>query len=337
MRVPSILVVSLLVTTLPAAAIAKTRTLGIVYAADTSCPDERTFVALAHERVREWPDAASSPDLVARVEAREDAEGYVGRLSLEDSGRASIGTREIREARCDDVVLALAVFLAVALEASLSKSPPTNTPPTSENADAPAQPSARTAEQAPRISTPPKPARTRAIPWYVSAAAQMFSGRTALVAPGASLALEVRGTTPVAPFGALGVEAVPYSRVSRGRGHVKFGWTAVTAGLCVALGGPRQGDRAHPWEPWVCARGELGGLRASSDGYDVDRTRTRLWLSAGGQIGLGYWVDPRVALTAAGGLGFPIIRQTFALSAEPLFESPALTAELGIGVRWQIW
>src|SRR5262245_16627134 len=96
---------------------AETRSLRIDYQAPASCPDEGRFVALARDRVREWPRIVEQGELVARVRTEKKDRAFVGHLSLEDAAGRPLGGRTIQEANCDDVVLALALFLAVALEA----------------------------------------------------------------------------------------------------------------------------------------------------------------------------------------------------------------------------
>lgn len=327
---------------------AATRTMRVDYVVDSTCPSEATFVDFARAHVREWPDAAPTPDLVARARARREGSAFVGRLELEDAAGSVVGAREIREASCEDVVLALALFLAVALEADASDVSSHAQP----DGEVPAQ---SPEEAAPVVRVAPAAAPSRAsvakrrpasLPdrekdaWSLIGGVHAVSGRTPVVAGGVSLGLAFRpgNTWSLAPYASLAFDAVPYSTVARDGGHVSFTWAAVTAAGCLAFSGfDRQVGDGH-WEPWGCARFEAGGLRAASHGYDIDRTGDlRTWLAAGAGAGIVYWIDSRVGLGLDANAVVPLVRQSFLLNGEKLFRTPAVAAELGIDVRLRVW
>jgi hypothetical protein len=334
----------------PCSARAETPLPRIDYDAPASCPDQSRFVELVWQRLRAWPKRAEQQSLVAhvRVEGEADTGLFVGRLTLEEpSSGASLGEREIHEGSCEEVVLALALFLAVALEsetveAGASRTTPlgsdsletSRAPGAVENVTSGAPRAAEKKALAPRTVTPaPRSA------WNIVAGAHAVTGRTPEVAAGASAALELRPriSWPVVPYAGLGVDVVPYSTVSTGRGEVVFGWAALVGTACAAFEGVRNRFFAGRWEPWVCARGEAGGLRAASRGFDINQAKIRSWLAAGGEVGVACWLRPNFAVTFGGGASIPLIRQAFVVNDARVYRSPTVTAELGVGLKLRAW
>ncbi|AKU94817.1 hypothetical protein AKJ09_01481 [Labilithrix luteola] len=315
------------------------RTLRVDYQAEPICPDERAFVDLARQRVREWPGPSDHPTLVARVVARKEGRGFEGRLVLEDSTGASLGVREIHETRCDDVVLALALFLGVALEADAVEASRAKGAVPAEPV-VPAKPLEAPRSPSTRRGPPPSEVKAeRSAEVFVTGGAHGVSGRTPNVAAGVALGLEARPPTDarVVPSLGLAVDVAPYSTIERGRGHVTFGWGALVASGCVSFEHFRGPQREGQWEPWACARAEVGALRAASSGYERNESATKPWLGAGAEAGVALWVAPRVALTFGGGATVPILRQSFVLSGMSLFRVPLVAAELGVGMKVRVW
>ncbi len=316
---------------------AETRLPRIDYVAPPSCPDQSRFVELVWQRVRAWPKRAEQQPLVAHVRVEEDSALFVGRLTLEDpSSGASLGEREIHEGNCEEAVLALALFLAVALESeTLETGVSATSPLESESLETSRAPGA--AEK--KTAAPPTSTAAPGAAWNVAARAYAVTGRTPDVAAGASVALELRPRIawPVIPYAGLGVDIAPYSTVSEGRGHVDFGWAALVGTACAAFERVRDRFFAGRWEPWVCARGEAGGLRAVSRGFDINQATIRTWLAAGGEVGLACWLRPNFAVTFGAGASIPFIRQGFVVNDARIFRSPAITAELGVGLKLRAW
>lgn len=311
------------------------RTLRVDYQADPACPDEETFVELARQRVRDWPPPSEHPSLVAHAVARRGAHGFDGRLVLEDSAGASLGIREIHEAKCDDVVLALALFLGVALEADAAEVSRAKRPVSPE----PVVHSPSPARRPTRPTPPPEKAAESRLEGYVTGGVHGVSGRTPNVAAGLALGIEARVPTDarVVPSFGLAVDVAPYSTIDRGRGHVTFGWGALVATGCASFEHFRAPDREGQWEPWACARAEGGALRAASSGYEQNESAVKPWLGAGADVGVALWVTPRVAFTLGGGVTIPILRQSFVLSGISLFRVPVVAAELGLGMKVRAW
>lgn len=337
----------------PCRAHAETRLPRIDYAAPPSCPDSSRFVELVGQRVRAWPKRAEQQRLVAHVRVEAEGDGqregdgesgeatgsapFVGRLTLVDpSSGAPLGDREIREESCEEVVLALALFLAVALESETEDADvPSARPPESE----PLATSRAARPGDAKTAAPPVVMAARGGTWNIVAGAHAVTGRTPEVAAGASAALELRSRIewPVVPYAGLGVDLVPYSTASEGRGQIIFGWAALVGTACAAFERVRHRFLAGRWEPWVCARAEAGGLRAVSRGFDINQAKIRPWLAAGGELGIACWLSPDVAVTLGGGASLPFIRQAFIVNDARVYRSPAVTAELGVGLKLRAW
>jgi hypothetical protein len=78
-------------------------------------------------------------------------------------------------------------------------------------------------------------------------------------------------------------------------------------------------------------------LRASAQGYASNEVGLRAWFAAGADAGIGLWLTSKLALGVRVGASAPLVRQVFVLNEAPVFSSPAVTAELGIGIKLRIW
>jgi hypothetical protein len=320
---------------------AESRSVRIDYEAVPSCPDERRFVELARDRVREWATIDERGELVARARTEKLNGAFVGRLSLEDAaGGASLGERTIQDADCEEVVLALALFLAVALEAEATHprapaSTVAETPPVEHRVDV------RRAANLPPRPPPAQKGDASAIRWGLAARAHGVTGRMPGVAAGAALAIELgpRWTSALRPFGGVGVDVVPYSERSEGRGHVELGWGAVFGRVCAGLdvSGRRTSDDRGWIEPWACARVEAGGLRAASRGYAVNRTEYLPWYAAGAEAGVALRLSQLISVGAFLHAAAPIVRHELVLGDLRVFRAPILTGEAGLELKVRIW
>jgi len=323
---------------------AESRSVRIDYEAAASCPDEQRFVELARDRVREWATVDERGELVARARTEKVDAVFVGRLSLEDAAGASLGVRTIQDADCEEVVLALALFLAVALEAEAAHprapaSPGAESPPA---ASAVGAPPASDVQARPPLRPPPAPAHdASAIRWELAARAHAVTGRMPGAAAGGALAIELgpRRASGLRPFGGIGFDVVPYSERSEGRGHVQLGWGAVFGRLCAGLDlsdQPTKGDRG--WiEPWACARAEAGGLRAASRGYVVNRTEYLPWYAAGAELGAAMRLSQTIGVGAFLHGSVPFVRHELVLGDQRVFRAPIVSGEAGLELKVRIW
>ncbi|MBX3217268.1 MAG: hypothetical protein KF850_34880 [Labilithrix sp.] len=324
---------------------AESRSVRIDYEAAHACPDERRFVELTRDRIRPWATIDEHGELVARVRAEPEEGGFAGRLSLEDTAGTSLGVRAIQDADCEEVVLALALFLAVALEAEAANphAAPSTRPeappgPSLEVTPPPARP--RADARAPR---PPPPAqKASAIDWRLVARAQGVTGRMPDAALGGAIALELgprHRSSMLRPYGSLGIDAVPYSERREGRGQLELGWGAVFGRVCAGFDVSGRSDGAvGGWlEPWACGRAEAGGLQAASRGYAVNRTELLPWYAAGLEAGLAVRLSQLFSLGVFANAMAPIVRHELVLGDVRVFRAPIVTAEAGLELKVRIW
>ena len=323
---------------------AASRSVRIDYEAAPSCPDEQRFVELARDRVREWASVDERGELVARARTAKVEGVFVGRLSLEDAAGTSFGERTIQDADCEEVVLALALFLAVALEAEAAHP----RAPASTAAESPPPASAVGAlpgndvqPQPPlRSPTPPAP-NASAIRWELTARAHGVTGRMPGAAAGGALAIELgpRRASALRPFGGVGFDVVPYSERSEGRGHLELGWGAVFGRVCAGLDlSDRAAKGERGWiEPWACARAEAGGLRAASRGYVVNRTEYLPWYAAGAELGVALRLSQTIGVGAFLHALVPIVRHELVLGDLRVFRAPIVSGEAGLELKVRIW
>ncbi len=119
----------------------------------------------------------------------------------------------------------------------------------------------------------------------------------------------------------LGVEGridVPGSAPEAGHGRVSS-WLA--AGGVTAC--------ADPWPLALCAIGEVGQLRASSEGVPVTRSASFAWLAAGARVGVSIPIERQVAVRVHSDVLADLDRPRVALNGVPAWTAPALAATFG--------
>jgi hypothetical protein len=301
----------------------------IEYSADAACPQRESFMA----DVRARTDRLSSPPhgqavVVYRVRAETTPRGAHGRLDVVDASGAT-SSRDVEGVTCNDVVDALALVLALAVDPNASTAPLASIAP----------PAAARVEDGGTPSAPRRPAP----PW---------SGHL-----GASFGAEVNaGVTPALLVGpVLGVEA-SIERVTQGPriepilelraaitraqsgtvsaevGAARFVWTAGQLDACPlrAIAGPVQ---AVP-----CARLEGGILEAAGMGVDVSHDVSSTWLAVGGMVRVRWTPLSVLFVDVDGALLAPLQRDHFYFSRPQtgIYDVPAIRggAALSAGVRF---
>jgi len=318
---------------------AESRSVRVEYQGARSCPDERQFIELARDRVRQWATIEEDGELVARATIEEQDAAFAGRLSIENAAGQSLGIRSIQGADCEDVALALALFLAVALEAEASNAHTPAAIAAEGPPDAPAsEPRPQADERAPvPPSPPPRSHHASAIAWQLVTRAHGVIGRMPDPALGGAFAVELaprQRSSMLRPFGTLGIDAAPYSERREGRGHVELSWGAIFGRVCAALDG---GARDGRLELWACARVEGGGLRAASRGYAVNRTEYLPWYAAGLETGATVRLSHRLSIGAFAQAMAPLVRHELVLGERRVFRAPVLTGEAGLELKVRIW
>ncbi|MEZ4359292.1 MAG: hypothetical protein R3B48_03865 [Kofleriaceae bacterium] len=240
-------------------------------------------------------------------------EDYVGTLRLDEDPRAY---REIRGARCQDVVDALALIAALALDLEMLDAPD-EPPPASAM-----RPAATVAGGV--QSGPPRAARWRA---QATAAGQVAGG----VSPGAMYALAIGarlervGVARVALTAWLGRD-----NTSSNMGEVSFRWTAARAGLCL---NPTIEDLGLE----VCADLEAGVRSVAAPDAVRSAPARRLWLAAGAHAGFEWPESSRSFGQLQVGLATALVRDRFYLTPnETLHATPPIIPWLllGAGIRF---
>ena len=294
----------------------------------SDCPDEAALAAavaarLGYEPFSPWGDQT----ILATVTRRGDA--LVGRAELIDHDGIAQGSREVKNAECSELVLALALAISITLDpmhvepvAEIKPiSPPEAAPP-----EEPQPPSEPEPEAAPAPVTQPARPRDRVpraprepVTWHVAAAAigaleaaphPTWGGRLGLAARRGRWSVGVEGwaTMPAAEAG-----------ISGGEVRVRLLSAALTPCLR-ALGGLS-----------FCALGTLGSMRAEGSGVEAPRTENVLHATAGGRALFVLPLGSRFELLANADLAATLNRPRFQLDQAEVWRPGPAIALLGIG------
>lgn len=306
------------------------------YNAPPGCPDAESFrnrVSARTERAR-----VAVPGELARtfaIEVRTDGAGATARLSFTDSRGAPV-VRAVRGETCDEVVSAIALVTALAIEAGTTEE--SSTPPA-----APVAPS----------TAAPKPADPRA----------EMGGRRALRAPEPDVlawlvGVETGVTTWLGPSPSLGIGAFG-----------ELGKYAGATGRLTLLGATSHALVPHPDDPSVSRRADFTALVARVEGCPLTaalgsgfRALPCLALGLGALEGAGdpdtldhpesewiFWADLVPALrldwtladslvfVLKGELGIPLRRRQFKLydPEQTAYSVPELGAGVSFGMAWR--
>jgi hypothetical protein len=299
-----------------------------------ACPDADAFenrVAARTARARK-----AEPGELARtfaVDVRVDAGGASARLSFVDS-RGTPVVRAVRGETCDEVVSAIALVTALAIEAGTVE-PETPAPTSPEPARA-APPPANPAAEKPKKRAPPVPTPD-ALAWLVG----IEAGVTTWLGPSPTLGLGA--------FGELGKYAGASARVTflRATSHVlvpaedeayrRADFTALMGRiegcpLAVALG---TGFRIVP-----CLGLGLGALegKGDPDTLTLPDTQTKFFADLVPALRIDWTLADSLLFFVEGELGIPLRHHDFIFKPnQPVFSVPALGvgASLGMALRFE--
>jgi len=271
----------------------------IEYHAPAGCPDGRAFVLQVSGRTARFRSSDDSPR--AFVVELTVTDGARGRLTTIDGDARA--TRELHGDTCEEVVSALALVAALAIDPNASTLPVTPAPPLVVT---------------PAAAPPPPPSpmpRRKALPWHLDLGFGVEA--TGAVSPSdvlVGLGPFVEGSVDLGAFAPalrLSLRAAPAraSPVESG-GTAHFGWWLVTAEACVRWSLVRDSSgRTFAVAP--CARAGVGMLRV--DGSDVfsPRGEGRAWLDLGSLVRV-RWAPLRIGfIELTGGAVFPLTRDRF--------------------------
>jgi hypothetical protein len=301
----------------------------IEYSAPESCPDAAEFERRVRERIQRARFAKEGEIArTFRVIVQSKPERSVARVEFVDADGEKV-SRTLGADTCDEVVNAIALVTALAMEARAGSEEPAPAPGARP-------PTGATPEPAPLAPPPPPPAATRAddgARWDAGMGVDIASGYAPSISVGLRLFVEmapsffsVRASVLHADSGKVGVED--------GRTRFRF-WGARVEGcpLRVPLGA------SFAVSP--CAGVEGGALQGeglSGGGIVETREATEPWLAALALGRLQAEVDSFLLLEAQADVRFPLVRHEFYLERpdRSVHDVPAVAfgASLGVGFRF---
>lgn len=280
--------------------------------------------------------------------------GWTGRLLVESSADGVRIERTAEAARCEELVPALALMTALALDLEPSSIGPEAPPPSREGEPRSFSPLPL---EAPVAVTPPPPAPAKAASRNTAAAKMPPSrpgprltegelgflvhwrsvvGWRDRVAVAPSILWGSRASQGFSPWGRVSVDHVASRIVDASGFGASLTWTLAQLDACThkwAISG-----RAF-FSP--CARVSVGALRANGyAGVDTPRDLTRLWLTAGGGAEAAVPIIGPLWLRVQGGLEALVLRQRVYVDTDPdhtLVQMPAVLGLLGFGLGVRIW
>lgn len=285
------------------------------YSAPAQCPAESAFfdgVRARTSRVRRTDDDASARRFSVTVEPR--GAGYRASLQIETAA-GRVNRRDVDGATCGEVVSAVALVAALAIdpEASLEPQPLAPVGPSPPVTDTPASspPPLTVAEQphpAPVLDTGPamtseRVSRTTAYRWSVGGGPELLIAAVPSVAygGGAHVDLAPRSNDPVAPSFRAALLGLT-THLVHGGAAAQLTWWLARAEVCpLRLGTANAAVEA-------CARLSAGGLSIAGEGVDRPASSTRAWADAGLAAHLRWIAAPRLELSAVPALVLPLRR-----------------------------
>lgn len=338
-----------------ASAVAQTEAEGVRldYQADPHCsaqaraPD--TFVSEVHARSARVRFTADAPrKLVVRM-VRDAKHGKLGgRIELHEAD-GTTSERTVSGATCEEVVSALGLVTALALDPLASTSADAATAATA-SATASASATA-TAPSATATSTAPPPVADAGAATAVDGGADVPLERRAWSFGAGADVEAVVGVTPdallavpvffeatrafgehVGVGGGLRFERAGETSVSATTGvGADFTWTAASLDLCLVL-------RTGPLRFNGCARGTGGAVEARGEGVTPQRSATRPWVDLGASMSLRLRIAAPVFFEIAGQIGVALVQDTFIVEpSTTVFQVPGFVAHAGAGLGFEIW
>jgi hypothetical protein len=300
----------------------------IDYSAPPDCPDQREFLGRVEQRIERSRFAdAEEMARTFRVTIQSGPKRSVARVEFVDADGEKV-SRTIGADTCDEVVNAIALVTALAMDARAGDDPGVVR---SARADSPA-PAPVAAPSVARPPAAPPPRRERAGRWDAGAGLDVASAYAPSASVGLRLFVEhapstvsVRATAMHADSGRVPVEG--------GRIRFRF-WGGRLEGCPLRL--ELRGQLAA----LPCAGldgGALGGEGLPGDGIAEPKRATELWLAAAVIGRLVFAIDHFLLLEAQADARFPLLRHEFYLESpeRDVHAVPAVGfgASLGIGVR----
>jgi hypothetical protein len=320
----------------------------IDFTAPAACPREQDFLRALDERTAHADVSGFAHQSRIVVSIRAAANGWTGLLEVESSADGVRVERAAQSRRCEDLVPALALMTALALDLDPAPTSDGASPsPVVEDAEAEATTYPAHLEGAPPpVETASEPSARKV---SRKASPRLTEGELGFLLHWRSL-VAWRDRVAVAPsilWGSrVGEGFSPWLRVS---GDYVASRVVDAEGLEASLTwSVAQLDACtHKWPLGgsaflsPCARLTVGALHAAGyAGVDTPRNVTRPWLSAGGGAEVAISLVGPLWLRVQGGIEALVLRQRIYVTADPdrvLVEMPAALGSLGAGLGVRIW
>lgn len=312
MRAGWVLVLCLAALGIPAEArAADAEAMSLRYDAPPGCPDAASFfgeVSARTTRVRASRSGELARVLVVHIERRD--ESFAGHLTIEDAQTKS-SPRDVTGDSCAEVVRALGLVAALAIDPSASV---TERPP-------PPEPNEPIAPPAPSVPAGEGSSLTAEVGAGVEASARSD------VVVGARLFGEIEIGGVAVRLAAMRTFAVDREAVT---GSVTLAWTTGTLAVCpfrIALG---DDVTVRP-----CAELGAGILQAKGVGVRDAQDETRPWVDAGAHGRLSWAPARRLALEVEAGANMALLRESFRFDPNVVaYQVPVIAAfaRAGVGV-----
>jgi hypothetical protein len=328
----------------------------IEFHAPSGCPGEAAFLAQVHARTSKVRGAAAGERArTFTITVTRRASGILGQLKIEDPP-APPALREVSGEDCGEIVSALALITALAVDPHASTAPQTSLSTTPTPAPVAEPPAAEAPVSAAPAGSPPLPPYAPPPPWLGpiamplpallpplrSAAApsrwRLSSGlqiaAISAVAPGiipgvdGFIDVEQRAASVFSPSFRVSVFWATGGGIRVGPVFSNFYWLAGRLEGCPLQIRPVASVRLSP-----CGLIDAGRLQAEGGGRVASAIRVRPWV-APGVLGRLRWeiVDPLLVEVEAGAF-FPLVRDTFFI--EPgidVHRAPPVGGSLAAGV-----
>lgn len=275
--------------------------------------------------------------------------GWAARLVVESGADGGRVERTAQAKRCEELIPALALMTALALDLEpprASERPPPSPSSGGDSASSPPLLAPRPSATQPRPVASPASSPTAA---SLPAAPRLTEGELGFmlhwrsvvgwrdrVGLGPSILWGSRESHGFSPWVRVSGDRVASRVVDASGFGASLTWTLAQVDGCT-----------HKWALWgsaflsPCARLSVGSLQATGyAGVDIARHSTRLWLTAGGGVEAAIPVVGPLWLRVQGGVEALVLRQRVYVDADPdhiLVQMPGVLGLLGLGLGVRIW
>ena len=302
-----------------------TEPIRVEYRAPASCPDADSFTASMRARTdRPRPAVPGEAARTFVVSITTTGPSFAGRLLIRDPDGAE-GSRTVRGETCDEVVEALALFAALAVD-PLASTSPRPVPPAPRSA--PAAESSRVPER-PAPPSAPAPRETRWV-WSAGADAEIATGvaPTPLASIDALLAVTRERRGAWSPAARLALGGTRDSLLGADQTLTSYAWAHATLSVT-----PTEWALAEvlAFRPWISVEG--GVIDAAGRAVHDPQEQVVPWaaLELSGEIT--FRIVRGVFLRAEGGIVTTLHRYRFYLGPDStLYIEPPVGARAGVGL-----